>query len=64
MLGYPQVRQRSGQSPGMDLEVAVELSGISEQLCALGKLLDDSELFPKTLIYGLGGETGQYPGLY
>lgn len=48
----------------MDLEVAVELSGISEQLCALGKSLDDSELFPKTLIYGLGREAGQYPGLH
>lgn len=48
----------------MDLEVAVDLSGISEQLCALDKSLDDSELFPKTLIYGLGREAGQYPGLH
>lgn len=46
----------------MDLEVAVEPSGISEQLRALGKSFDDSELFPKTLIYVLGGEVGQYPG--
>lgn len=46
----------------MELGVAVELSGTSEQLCALGKSLDDSELFPKILIYGLGGEAGQYPG--
>lgn len=44
LIGVPRGEAGWGQSTGVDLEVFVLLSGVSDQLRAFGKSLDDSEL--------------------
>lgn len=56
------MRQGSGQSPGMDLEVAVEPSGISEQLHALGKSFDTLSFSLKPSSMDLAGRRGSTQG--